>query len=177
MSEVFKIKRTRKPGVKPNVNHFPDSDTVIWNQADGKLWGLRIDENSEKLVVLIGGGINSIGEVHSRLHSMTSEADHAPAPQEHLGKYVRAEPGTGKIIFDDLPLQGVAIVLVEGMAGYIETHQHNLGADIQVDFYHVYLDGEETKRKPVEIHYDINSVGRIYWESSFILDSHIAVIK
>jgi hypothetical protein len=177
MSDTFKIKRTRKAGVKPNINHFPDSETAIWNQADGKLWGLRIDDEGNKSVVLIGGGINTIGEVHARLHSIDSENDHAPAPAEHWGKYVRAEPGTGKIIFDNLPLTGVAIVLVEGLAGYIEVHQHNLGADIQVDFYHVYLDGEETKRKLVEIHYDINSVGRIYWESSFQMSSHIAVIK
>ena len=138
---------------------------------DSRNWGKVQRVNPET------GQWEWVDAIHPRLHSITSEADHAPAPQEHWGKYVRAEPGTGKIIFDDLPLQGVAIVLVEGMAGYIESNQHNLGADIQVDFYHVYLDGEETKRKPVEIHYDINSVGRIYWESSFILDSHIAVIK
>jgi hypothetical protein len=100
MSDLWKIKRTRKAGVKPNINQFTDSQTVIWNQADGKLWGLRIDGDGNRHVVLIGGGINTIGETHARLHAIDSEDDHAPAQEADYGNYVWADETTGKVEFD-----------------------------------------------------------------------------
>lgn len=48
------IKRTKTPGVIPTVNHFPDSNTYVYNEADGKLYGLRI-VNGVRTVILIGG--------------------------------------------------------------------------------------------------------------------------
>lgn len=60
MNSFLKIKKSRKSGFIPNVNHFPDTDTAIWNQADGKLWGLKIDAQGTRSVVLIGGGFNEL---------------------------------------------------------------------------------------------------------------------
>lgn len=95
------IKRSNKAGIKPNVNHFADSNTVIWNQADGKLWGLRIDGVGNKTVVLIGGGVNTVGEVHSRLHSIDNPLDHAPVAEQNKGKLLKTDLSTGQIIFVD----------------------------------------------------------------------------
>jgi hypothetical protein len=101
MQSTWKIKRSNVAGVIPNINHFPNSETVIWNQADGKLWGLRIDGDGNKQVVLIGGGVNTIGEAHSRLHSIDNPLDHAPVAEENKGKLLKTDPVTGQIIFVD----------------------------------------------------------------------------
>ena len=89
-----KLKRSKIPGVVPSVNNFPDSNTYVWNEADGKLYGLRI-ENGIRTVVLIGGGINFIGEVHARIHDLESVLDHAPANGDRKGKWLRTHPHTG----------------------------------------------------------------------------------
>lgn len=88
------IKRTKAPGAVPTVNNFPNSNTYVWNEADGKLYGLRI-ENGARTVVLIGGGINFIGEVHARLHDLESVLDHAPVSGDRKGKWLRTHPATG----------------------------------------------------------------------------------
>jgi hypothetical protein len=93
----WKIKRSRKAGTIPHVGQFPDSDTVIWNQTDAKLWGLRVDGSGNKTVVLIGGGINTIGETHQRLHAMDSEADHAADPDK-AGRIIMYDAPDGKVI-------------------------------------------------------------------------------
>lgn len=104
----WKIKRSRKAGVIPNVNHFPDADTLIWNQADGKLWGLHINNDGNKSVVLIGGGVDYVGgdvvhspggQTHARLHAIDGEQDHLPAGFENYGDIIRASPEDGKIQF------------------------------------------------------------------------------
>lgn len=78
----------------PSVNNFPNSNTYVWNEADGKLYGLRI-ENGVRTVVLIGGGINFIGEVHARLHDLESTLDHAPVNGNRKGKWLRTHPISG----------------------------------------------------------------------------------
>jgi len=113
----WKIKRSRKAGTIPHVGQFPDSDTVIWNQTDARLWGLRVDGSGNKTVVLIGGGINTIGETHQRLHAMDSEADHAAAQPADYGKVVRAHTATGLPVFAP-----VMYVVDEIPAPYTGTH-------------------------------------------------------
>jgi hypothetical protein len=118
MSDLWKIKRTRKAGVKPNINQFTDSQTVIWNQADGKLWGLRIDGDGNRHVVLIGGGINTIGETHARLHAIDSEDDHAPAQATDYGKLVRANPITGAVEYSEVFSQSVLTVSADEQVNF-----------------------------------------------------------
>ena len=98
MIENWKIKRSRISGKIPHISQFTDSSTVVWNEADGKLYGLRIDEGTSS-VVIIGGGINNIGEAHSRLHSISNPNDHAPNPS-----------GAGRIVMLDEP-QGNVILM------------------------------------------------------------------
>jgi hypothetical protein len=92
---TWKIKRSRKAGQIPNVNQFPDSQTAIWNQRDGKLWGLQVDDGATRHVVLIGGGINTITDAHDRLHDLDSVLDHAPATGDKKGKWLRSHATTG----------------------------------------------------------------------------------
>ena len=61
----LKIKKSKVAKLIPSVNHFPDTDTVIWNEADGKLWGLRIVDKV-KMVTLIGGGFNALEIVNDK---------------------------------------------------------------------------------------------------------------
>ena len=167
------IKRSNKAGIKPNVNQFPDSNTVIWNQADGKLWGLRIDGGGNKTVVLIGGGVNTIGEVHSRLHQIDSADDHAPVAEANRGKYVFTDPITGLLTFVDIPVQGVIVVLLMGYSSYIEPSQHNLGNKIQVDFFTF----QDSKYVPISIYHEVFEDGRIFWKSNTYLNNGRAIIK
>jgi hypothetical protein len=196
---TWKIKRSRKAGQIPNVNQFPDSQTAIWNQRDGKLWGLQVDHDATRHVVLIGGGINTITDAHDRLHDLDSVLDHAPATGDKKGKWLRTHPDTGAPtlspithVSEDEPetaiegdfwfdldelasAPGVKIVMATGLSSYIEPSQHGLGANIQVSFFE--FDSDLSKLTPINIYYEIDLTGRIYWKSERYLNDGRAIIK
>ncbi len=168
----WKIKRSRKAGTIPHVGQFPDSDTVIWNQADARLWGLRVDGSGNKTVVLIGGGINTIGETHQRLHAMDSEADHAAANEEDYGKFLRANPDTGKIEFVDYPY--LKVIPLAGYSSYITLSQYGITKNLVMVKFLMPYDGGYSE---IETHYKILSDGRLFYHSTIDLTGSVLILK
>ncbi len=65
-------------------------------------------------------------DIHDRLHAMDSAEDHAAASEEDYGKFIRANPDTGKIEYVSPPIGDKNFVLtVYSINNYIL--QHNLG--------------------------------------------------
>jgi hypothetical protein len=70
---------------------------------------------------------------------------------------------------------GVKIVMATGLSSYIEPSQHGLGANIQVSFFE--FDSDLSKLTPINIYYEIDLTGRIYWKSERYLNDGRAIIK
>ena len=93
------IKLSRIPGNIPRVSMLGFNE-FSWNIADGILYGKGLDEHGYEIIIAIGGS-PTVDNVHQRRHAVDSPDDHAAAKPADYGKYVRADPVTGDIIFDE----------------------------------------------------------------------------
>ncbi len=98
-STVTTIKLSRIRGRVPRVSML-NFNEFSWNIADGILYGKGLDEFGAEVIIAIGG-TPTVENSHTRKHAMDSLQDHAPSGTADYGKYVRADPLTGKIMFDE----------------------------------------------------------------------------
>ena len=85
---------------------------------DGKQWEYMGDGVWERTDI-------ALGEQHDRQHAMDSEDDHAPAAEADKGKWIRANPDTGKIEYVEAPV-GDKYHTVNITYKLESTIQHNL---------------------------------------------------
>ena len=164
------IKRSKVPGVKPTKNQFPDSNTVIWNEADGRLWGLSVTQ-AGRVVVLIGGGVNNIGAVHAQIHALDSVEDHSVPDPANWGKYLYIDELTGQIKFKG----GFSASAQEifGYSGHLTLPTGTTAEDLMINFFI----REGTDIIPYYISYKIRDDGVIEWSSDVEITNGIALIK
>jgi len=96
----WKALLSKIPGRAPEVYQMTE-DTLVWNIKDGKLYGLKVNEDGTKEVVLITG---TGGPSHDRAHQITSVLDHPAVDERDRGKMVATNPLTGAIELIDIPI-------------------------------------------------------------------------
>ena len=95
----------------PTTPTIGDKTTI-----DGKQWEYMGDGVWERTDISL-----ELGEQHDRQHAMDSEDDHAPAAEADKGKWIRANPDTGKIEYVEAPV---------GDKNYVTVIEHQITTTI-----------------------------------------------
>ncbi len=98
MPSYVKIKRSKIPNAVPNVNQI-DTETLVYNEIDGRWYSKRILADLTEEIIFVGGGAPPPGESHARAHQINSADDHPAVAEPDRNKLVATNAETGQIEF------------------------------------------------------------------------------